>query len=498
MLFSVLRAPLRFFESTPQGRILNLFSRDMYTIDELLVRVWSAFFSCIATVGGIFIVIILSFPSSLFAILPLAYLYRVIMRYYLATSREIKRLDAVSKSPIFAWFQESLGGLSTIRAYRLQNVFILTNEIRLDANQRCYMPSTNVNRWLAVRLEFVGGLIVLVTSALSLVALFTSGNVDAGLVGFVLSYALSTTQALNWVVRCAGEVEQNIVSVERILTYIGLAPEAPYEIPETKPSSEWPSKGEIEFQDYSMRYRPDLDRCLNSLNIRINGGERIGICGRTGAGKSSSTLALLRILEADAGSILIDGVDISKIGLHDLRSAISIIPQEPQLFEGTIRQNVDPTGSADDQQIWTALEHSHLKEYVLSLDGGLDAIVREGGTSLSAGQRQLLCFARALLRKSKILILDEATSAVDLQTDAAIQDIIRGSHFEGVTLLVIAHRLNTIMHSDRILVLDCGMVAEFDSPAKLMADPTTRFYSLAQEAGVLAPVSKEEQQEQSA
>ncbi|KAG8899063.1 hypothetical protein FRC01_010678, partial [Tulasnella sp. 417] len=341
MLSSILRAPLQFFESTPQGRILNLFSRDIYTVDEVLVRVWSAFFRCIATVGGIFIVIILSFPSSLVVIFPLAYLYRVIMR------------------------------------------------------------------WLAVRLEFVGGLIVLVTSVLSLMSLFTNGNVDAGLVGFVLSYALSTTQALNWVVRCAGEVEQNIVSVERILTYIGLAPEAPYEIPETKPSQEWPSKGEIEFRDYSMRYRPDLDRCLNSLNLRINGGERIGICGRTGAGKSSSTLALLRILEADAGSILIDGVDISKIGLHDLRSAISIIPQEPQLFEGTIRQNVDPTGSADDQQIWTALEHSHLKEYVLSLDGGLDAVVREGGSSLSAGQRQLLCFARALLRKSKILILDE-------------------------------------------------------------------------------------------
>ncbi|KAG8992893.1 hypothetical protein FRB94_011203 [Tulasnella sp. JGI-2019a] len=487
MLNAVLRAPLQFFESTPQGRIMNLFSRDQYVVDEVMVRVLAGFTRTLAVVAGIFIVIVGSFPIAVIGIIPLAYIYKEIMIYYLATSREIKRLDAVSKSPIFAWFQESLGGLSTIRAYRLQSTFIVTNEIRLDANQRCYMPSTNVNRWLAVRLELLGGIIVLLTTILSMIALFTSGRVDAGLVGFVLSYALNTTQALNWVVRQAGEVEQNIVSVERIMTYIDLEPEAAYEIPESKPAESWPSKGEIEFKDYSMRYRPDLDPCLVDLNLKIRGGERIGICGRTGAGKSSSTLALLRILEASAGSINIDGVDISKIGLHDLRSAISIIPQEPQLFEGSIRQNVDPTGSYEDVDIWTALEQSHLKEYVLSLPGGLDGEVREGGSSLSSGQRQLLCFARALLRKSKILILDEATSAVDLQTDEAIQDIIRGPVFQGVTMLTIAHRLNTIVGSDRILVLDCGAVAEFDTPSALMANPNTKFYSLAQEAGVLTP-----------
>jgi len=238
-----------------------------------------------------------------------------------------------------------------------------------------------------------------------------------------------------------------------------------------------------------MRYRPDLNPCLVDLNFTINPGERIGICGRTGAGKSSATLALLRILEADSGTILIDDIDVSKIGLHDLRTAISIIPQEPQLFEGTIRQNVDPTGSYDDLQIWTALEQAHLKDYVLSLPAALDGEVREGGSSLSAGQRQLLCFARALLRKSKILVLDEATSAVDLQTDEAVQEIIRGPQFQGVTMLTIAHRLNTIINSDRILVLDCGTVAEFDTPAALMAKPNSKFYSLAEEAGLLAPNS---------
>ncbi|KAG8965978.1 hypothetical protein FRC03_012713 [Tulasnella sp. 419] len=485
MLHSVLRAPLRFFESTPQGRIMNLFSRDQNVVDEVLTRVFSGFFRTLAVIMGIWIVIVFSFPLSVVAIIPLAMLYRSIMIYYLATSREIKRLDAVSKSPIFSWFSESLGGLSTIRAYRLQAAFVATNEIRLDTNQRCYMPSTTVNRWLAVRLEFVGAFIVFVASILSMAALFSGGGVDAGLVGFVLSYALNTTQSLNWVVRSAGEVEQNIVSVERILGYIALTPEAPYEIPEARPADVWPNKGSIEFKNFSMRYRADLDRCLKDLNITIQGGERIGICGRTGAGKSSATLALLRILEADEGCILIDGVDISKIGLHDLRSSISIIPQEPQLFEGSIRDNIDPTHSHQDHEIWTALEQAHLKEYVLSLVGGLDAAVKEGGSSLSAGQRQLVCFARALLRKSKILVLDEATSAVDVQTEQAIQEIIHGPQFEGVTMLTIAHRLNTIMSSTRILVLDCGSVAEFDTPTNLLNDPTTKFYGLVSEAGLL-------------
>lgn len=484
MLHSVMRAPLSFFEMTPSGRIMNLFSRDTYVVDQVLARAIQMLFRTAASCLGIIVVIGISFPPFLIAVIPLGYLYSRVMVYYLATSRELKRLDAVSKSPIFSWFSESLNGLSTIRAFNQQSVFIAQNERRIDRNQICYLPSINVNRWLAVRLEFVGAAIILTAATLSMVGLITTG-VDAGLVGLVLSYALSTTGSLNWVVRQASEVEQNIVSVERILQYIELPPEAPYEIPEAKPDSVWPAEGALEFRGYSLRYRPDLDLVLKDVSLNIKPREKIGVCGRTGAGKSSLLLALFRILEPASGTIFIDGVDITKIGLLDLRSSISIVPQSPDLFEGTIRENIDPVGEHADADIWVALGQAHLKEYVESLPGGLDAPVREAGSSLSAGQRQLVCFARALLRKTKILVLDEATSAVDLETDRNIQDIIRGPQFENVTMLTIAHRMNTIIDSDRVLVLEAGQVAEFDAPKTLLEKPESQFRSLAAEAGIV-------------
>ncbi|KLO11533.1 metal resistance protein YCF1 [Schizopora paradoxa] len=484
MLHSVLRAPLSFFETTPTGRIMNLFSRDTYVVDQVLARVIQGMFRTICTCAGIVIVIGASFPLFIIAVLPLTWLYSRVMIYYLATSRELKRLDAVTKSPIFAWFSESLGGLTTIRAFSQQDVFNKQNEARIDRNQICYMPSISINRWLGIRLEFVGAVIILTASLLSLVALVTTG-VDAGLVGLVLSYGLNTTSSLNWAVRSASEVEQNIVSVERILHYVGLEPEAPYELPESKPRESWPEKGEVEFSDYSMRYRPELDLVLSNISLKIMPSEKIGICGRTGAGKSSLLLALFRIIEPASGTIFVDGQDITKLGLHDLRSSIAIVPQSPDLFEGTIRENIDPIGEYKDVDIWQALDQAHLRPYIESLPEGLDAPVREGGSSLSAGQRQLMCFARALLRKAKILVLDEATSAVDLETDKAIQGIIRGPQFESVTMLIIAHRLNTIMDSDRILVLEAGKVSdEFDTPATLLSREDSVFRSLASEAGL--------------
>ncbi|KAI0731222.1 metal resistance protein YCF1 [Earliella scabrosa] len=482
MLNAVLHAPLTFFELTPTGRILNLFSRDTYVVDMILARVIQGTVRTLAVTAMILVVIAYSFPLFLIAVPPLAWFYMRVMIYYLSTSRELKRLDAVSRSPIFAWFSESLNGLSTIRAFGQERLFVENNERRVDRNQICYLPSISVNRWLAVRLEFVGATIIFVAAVLSIVALVTTG-VDAGLVGFVLSYALNTTGSLNWLVRSASEVEQNIVSVERILHYIELQPEAPWEVPENVPEN-WPAKGEVEFRQYSARYRPELDLVLKDLNIKINAHEKIGIVGRTGSGKSSLLLSLFRIIEPASGSIYIDGVDITKVGLHDLRSAISIVPQSPDLFEGTIRDNIDPLGASTDADIWVALEQTHLKSFVESLQGGLDAMVREGGSSLSAGQRQLLCFARALLRKSKILVLDEATSAVDLDTDKAIQEIIRGPQFAHVTMLTIAHRVNTILESDRVLVLDAGKVIEFDTPKNLLGNKQSSFHSLAAEAGL--------------
>jgi len=428
------------------------------------------------------VVVGIIFPIFLVVVPPLAWFYVRVMTYYLDTSRELKRLDAVSRSPIFAWFSESIAGLSTIRAFGQEDIFLMNHKKKVDANQICYLPSVLINRWLAVRLEFVGTCIIFVVSSLSLVALITIG-VDAALVGLVLSYALNTTSALNWVVRCASDVEQNIVSVERSLHYVELKPEAPYEIPETEPK-DWPLAGEVKFVDYATKYRPELDLVLKGINVTVKAKETIGICGRTGSGKSSFLLALFRILEATEGRIEVDGVDISKIGLRNLRSAIAIVPQSPNLFEGTLRENIDPVGTYQDVDIWRALGQVRLKEFVEGLEGGLDAPVKEGGSSLSAGQRQLLCFARALLRKTKVLVLDEATSAVDLDTDKAIQEIIRGPDFSDVTLLTIAHRLNTIIDYDRIMVLDSGKVVEFDSPQVLLDRKDSQFYGLALEAGL--------------
>ncbi|KAG1891814.1 P-loop containing nucleoside triphosphate hydrolase protein, partial [Suillus fuscotomentosus] len=469
MLHSVMRAPLSFFETTPTGRILNLFSRDTYVVDQILARVIQNLIRTSAVCASILLVIGFSFPPFLIAVVPLAWFYYKITVYYLATSRELKRLDAVSRSPIFAWFSESLAGISTIRAYEQQAVFIANNARRIDRNQLCYLPSTAVNRWLAVRLEFVGAVIIFVTAVLAVSAVMTS-NVDAGLVGLVLSYALNTTGSLNWFVRSASEVEQNVVSVERIVHYAkDLEPEAPYEIPENKPISEWPTAGEVEFRDYSARYRPGLDLVLKDISMTIKPKENIGICGRTGAGKSSLLLALFRIIEPASGAIFIDKVDITKLGLHDLRSAISIVPQNPDLFEGHCERTLTLLASIRMLiygLLWNmSVFEAHLKAYVDSLPGGLDAPVQEAGSSLSAGQRQLLCFARALLRKTKVLVLDEATSAVDLDTDRAIQEIIRGPIFRDVTILTIA----------MILVLDAGRIAEFDTPKKLLENKSSIF-----------------------
>ncbi|KAF8631681.1 hypothetical protein AX15_002266 [Amanita polypyramis BW_CC] len=483
MLDALLRAPLGFFEMTPIGRILNLFSQDTYVVDQILARTIQQLCRTLSIGLSIIVVIGWSFPPFLLSIFPLGWFYLQVMRYYLATSRELKRLDAISRSPVFAWFSESLGGTSIIRAFNQQSIFIMNNQRRLDRNQMCYLPSVYVNRWLAIRLEFVGAMIILTVTSLSILTVRTTG-VDAGLVGLVVSYALNTTSSLNWVVRSASEVEQNIVSVERILHQTDVKPEAPLEIPENKPVENWPSNGGIEFLNYSTRYRPELDLVLKDISIKIKPSEKIGICGRTGAGKSSVLLALFRIIEPVSGTICIDGVDITKLGMHDLRSVVAIVPQTPDLFEGTLRENVDPIGEYSDINIWTALEQAHLKQYVESLPGALDSPIREGGSPLSAGQRQLLCFSRALLRRSKIFVLDEATSAVDLDTDQAIQAIIRSPAFKDVTILTIAHRLNTILESDRILVMDSGKVAEFDTPERLLSNTGTILYSLAKEAGL--------------
>ncbi|KAH8929539.1 hypothetical protein BT69DRAFT_1307047 [Atractiella rhizophila] len=476
MFQSIMRAPMAFFETTPIGTILNRFSRDVQVVDEILSRVISGLVRTFANAFAVIAVIGYSVPIFLIAVIPLGVIYRQVQTYYLATSRELKRIDSTTKSPIFAMFQETLGGLPTIRAYRQQKRFVAENEARIDRNLQAYFASVSCNRWLSVRLEFLGSCIILMAAVSLVYALERShGALDAGLVGIVMSYALNTTQSLNWIVRSATEVETNIVSVERMQEYVELKPEAPLVVEGNRPRASWPENGAVEFSQIKLRYREGLDYVLKDVSFKAEPGMKIGICGRTGA--------LYRIVEPASGQIFIDEVDITNIGLHDLRSKLSIIPQDSQCFEGTLRDNVDPTGEADDDAIWKALEQARLKEHVQSMNGQLDATVNEGGSNLSAGQRQLLCLTRALLRSSKVLVLDEATSSVDPQSDAAIQNVIR-KEFADCTILVIAHRLNTIMDCDRILVMSAGKVAEFDSPANLLQKKDSIFYSLAVEAGV--------------
>ncbi|XP_038013185.1 canalicular multispecific organic anion transporter 2 isoform X1 [Motacilla alba alba] len=479
LLENKFHTPQSFYDTTPTGRIINRFSKDIYVIDEVIPPTILMFLGTFFTSLSTMIVIIASTPLFAVVIVPLAILYFFVQRFYVATSRQLKRLESVSRSPIYSHFSETVSGASVIRAYRRVKAFVDISDLKVDENQKSYYPGIVSNRWLGIRVEFVGNCIVLFAA---LFAVIGRSSLNAGLVGLSVSYALQVTLSLNWMVRMTSELETNIVAVERIKEYSETETEAPWIIEGKSPPENWPSKGDLEFVNYSVRYRKGLDLVLKDLNLQVRGGEKIGIVGRTGAGKSSMTLCLFRILEAVKGEIKIDGVKISEIGLHDLRSRLTIIPQDPVLFSGTLRMNLDPFNKYSDEEIWKALELSHLKRFVSSQPSMLDYECSEGGENLSVGQRQLVCLARALLRKTRILILDEATAAIDLETDDLIQMTIR-TQFVDCTVLTIAHRLNTIMDYTRVLVLDNGTIAEFDKPANLIAAKGI-FYSMAKDAGL--------------
>ncbi|KAK6367899.1 ATP-binding cassette glutathione S-conjugate transporter ycf1 [Exophiala oligosperma] len=484
MAYAIFRSPMSFFDTTPVGRVLNRFSSDIYRVDEVIARTFNMLFvnagRALFTLG----VIAASTPIFLVLAVPLGAVYIIYQRYYLRTSRELKRLDSVSRSPIYAHFQESLGGVSTIRAYRQSKRFIQENEWRMDANLRAYFPSISANRWLAVRLEFIGSIIILAAAVFAIISVTTGSGLTAGMVGLAMSYALQITQSLNWIVRQTVEVETNIVSVERVLEYAELPSEAPDVMFKSRPSIGWPAHGQITFKDYTTRYREGLDPVLKNINLSIQAREKVGVVGRTGAGKSSLTLALFRIIEPTSGHISIDGLNTSTIGLLDLRRRLAIIPQDAALFEGTIRDNLDPRHVHDDTELWSVLDHARLKDYVSDLPGQLDATIHEGGSNLSHGQRQLVSLARALLTPSNILVLDEATAGVDVTTDALLQKTLRSTIFDNRTVITIAHRINTIIDSDKVVVLEQGRVVEFDTPKELIKKRGL-FYDLVREAGLL-------------
>ena len=480
MLTRILRSPMVFFDTTPIGRVVNRFARDVDVVDQEIPFNLRTFMNHCLQIIITIVMIGMATPLFLVIILPVAILYYFIQKFYVPTARQLKRLESTTRSPIYSHFGETLSGVGTIRAYAANDRFIEEADSRVDLNLSCFNCAVGSNRWLTIRLEFCGNCI---TMFAALFAVLSKGSVDAGIIGLSMSYAMNVTSTMAWLVRQSTQLETNIVSVERVLEYSRNETEAEWTQTPSKVSKSWPEEGRIQFKDYGTRYRPGLDLVIRDINILIEPQEKIGVVGRTGAGKSTITLSLFRIIEAAVGNIIIDGVNVSEIGLHELRKKLTIIPQDPVLFSGTIRFNLDPFSEKTDDQLWTCLEHAHLRDFVKSLPNELDSKVSEGGENLSVGQRQLICLARALLRKTKILILDEATAAVDLETDSLIQSTIR-SEFSDCTIITIAHRLHTILDSTRVLVLDQGRVVEFDSPDKLLEDKSSVFYSLARNAGI--------------
>ncbi|MBZ3874542.1 Canalicular multispecific organic anion transporter 1 [Sciurus carolinensis] len=478
LLNNILRAPMSFFDTTPIGRIVNRFAGDISTMDDTLPQTFRSWILCFLSILSTIIMICMATPVFTIIVIPLGIIYVSIQVFYVATSRQLRRLDSVTRSPIYSHFSETVLGLPVIRAFEHQKRFKKQNEVGIDINQKCVFSWIVSNRWLAIRLELTGNLIIF-SSALLLV--IYKDTLSGDTVGFVLSNALNITQTLNWLVRMTSEIETNIVAVERINEYINVESEAPW-VTDKRPPADWPSRGEIQFSNYQVRYRPELDLVLKGITCDIKSTEKVGVVGRTGAGKSSLTNCLFRILESAGGQITIDGIDIASIGLHDLRGKLTIIPQDPVLFSGSLRMNLDPFNKYSDEEIWKALELAHLKSFVAGLPLGLSHEVTEGGDNLSVGQRQLVCLGRALLQKSKILILDEATAAVDLETDQLIQTTIRNEFFQ-CTVITIAHRLHTIIDSNKIMVLDDGRIVEYGSPEELLENHGP-FYSMAKEAGI--------------
>jgi ABC-type multidrug transport system fused ATPase/permease subunit len=468
MLERILRAPLSFFETTPVGRVLNRFSRSFDQIDQQLPDYFSTMVGMGLWALATVVVIAAVTPLFLALFVPVTYFYVQAQRRYLASSRELERLSSISVSPVLAQFSETLNGLSTIRAFERteQVVSVLATKINTSTSAR--YTANACKRWLSIRLETVGQCIVGLAALLSVL----QHSIGAGLAGLSISYAMEATGVLNWVARIASTVETMLVHVERVQHYSELPMEAAVDTDAEQRShmpKSWPTRGTISFRHVQIRYRDNLPLVCRDLTLQIDGGQKIGICGRTGAGKSSTVLALFRFQELAGGAIEIDGVDIARIGLHELRSHLSYIPQHDVLFAGTIRSNLDPFHEYSDLEVWDALRGCSMDDYVRRLEQQLLHAVAEGGENLSQGQRQLLCLGRALLkrRQSKVLVIDEATASVDFDTDALIQRTIR-TEFRDCTVLTIAHRINTILDYDKILVLDNGEVAEFDTPQRLL------------------------------
>ncbi|KAI6039822.1 ABC transporter [Pisolithus marmoratus] len=495
----VLHAPMSFFETTPLGRIMNRFAKDIDSIDNLIGDALRMLSATASQILGAIILISVVLPWFLVVVSVVLVVYCCVAIFYRSSARELQRIDAILRSSLYAHFSETLSGLTTIRAYGEVGRFKNENHELVDIENRAYWLAVTNQRWLGIRLDLLGAVL---TFSVALLAVGTRFSISPGQTGLVLSYVLGVQQSFGWAVRQFADVENNMNSVERVVHYADeVDQEAPHDVDSAAVPETWPSEGRMVMNDVVMRYRPELPPVLKGLNMTIVPREKIGIVGRTGAGKSSVMTALFRIVELSSGSIEIDGVNIAAVGLSRLRKSLSIIPQDPFLFSGTLRTNLDPFGLYDDARLWDALKRAYLVESSRELQSNstqversndtpahgtrftLDSPIDEDGSNLSVGQRSLVSLARALVNDTKILILDEATASVDYETDRKIQDTI-ATEFRDRTILCIAHRLRTIISYDRICVLDAGTIAEFDTPVNLYSIPNGTFRGMCERSSI--------------
>ncbi|KAF4130868.1 ABC transporter [Phytophthora infestans] len=467
MTYALMHAPMRFFDANPIGRVLTRYGGDVAAVDVQIPFMFGTLAANVFSVGCSLATAAFLIRWKGFLLLPVIAVYVAVGSFYISPARELQRLSKTTLSPVLTHMSESVDGASIVRAFGQVQRFFQTSSAILDANHKIWYAQVYVTQWFSLRIQLVGCLLLLVVTS-SLVLLHR--QLDVAMIGLAFSYSLKIAANLEGIIRSLARIETVMISPERIQEYIEIEQEAPYRIPMMDPPAqlEWPSTGSILFDKVSFRYQPRGDLVLRSLSFSIAGGQKIGIVGRTGAGKSSLAMALFRISELTSGRVLVDGVDVATIGLKTLREKLSIIPQSPVLFKGSLRAYLDPFDEFTDDQLWASIREVGLTERIAEDKRKLVMIVEENGENFSVGERQMLCMARTLLRHSRIVIFDEATATIDHETDQNLQQVIRTA-FKKSTVLTIAHRLDTVLDSDRILVLDKGRSVEFASPKELVS-----------------------------
>ena len=527
-LWSIVHSPMQFFIANPTGRILNRFAKDQNLVDETLPTTFFSFAESFVFSMSAIILVCISIPW-LILVMPILGIHFIYLRQkYLASTREIKRIEATTRSPIYSDFSATLDGIITLRAYQLEQRASYLFQYQLDQNGQVYFSFLMAARWLGFRLDMETSIVLILVAFL---AVILRDSIDPGLIGFTLVYTMQLSGLFQWAVRLSVEVETQMTSVERINAYAALPPEPGYVTtlqemiakgheeqhqkniqvyekdtfePVSSDDVELSMKngtgvevgrrnnggGTVEFQGVTVRYRKDLNPVLQDITITMHAGQKIGVCGRTGCGKSSTLLALLRLNLITEGDIIIDGKSLLNMSLEEARGGdiITMIPQEPHLFSGSVRFNLDPFNLYSDIEIWDALKDAHIADYLSSSQngggGGLSMRVEEGGKNFSVGQRQLLSLARAILRRSKVVLMDEVTASIDFQTDRLIQETIRRSPtLKSATIITVAHRLRTIGDSDVIVVVDAGRVVEADTPKALLSQESSLYRKLAERSG---------------